>query len=48
MLHREVRFAALTQAVGERLVDEQLAELREAQRVHDTFTELSIAEAGPG
>ncbi|MBV9832679.1 MAG: PucR family transcriptional regulator ligand-binding domain-containing protein [Marmoricola sp.] len=48
VLHREVRFAALTQAVGERLVDEQLAELREAQRVHDTFTELSIAEAGPG
>ena len=47
VLHREVRFAALTQAVGERLVDEQLAELREAQRVHDTFTELSIAEAGP-
>ena len=24
-----------------------LAELREAQRVHETFTELSIAEAGP-
>lgn len=46
-MHREVKFAALTQAVGERLVDEQLAELREAQRVHDTFTELSIAEAGP-
>ncbi|TCC36619.1 PucR family transcriptional regulator [Kribbella speibonae] len=47
-LSREVRFAAVTQAVGERIVDEQLAELREAQRVHDTFTELSIAEAGPG
>jgi purine catabolism regulator len=46
-LRREVRFAAITQAVGERLVDEQLAELRESQRVHDTFTELSIAEAGP-
>jgi purine catabolism regulator len=47
-LHREVKFAALTQAVGERLVDEQLAELRDAQRVHDTFTELGIAEASPG
>jgi purine catabolism regulator len=46
-LRREVRFAAVTQAVGERLVDEQLNELREAQRVHDTFTELSVAEAGP-
>lgn len=46
-LRREVRFAAITQAVGERIVDEQLQELREAHRVHDTFTELSIAEAGP-
>ncbi|TCI98746.1 PucR family transcriptional regulator ligand-binding domain-containing protein [Aeromicrobium sp. IC_218] len=46
-LRREVRFAAITQAVGERLVDEQLEELRESQRVHETFTELSIAEAGP-
>lgn len=46
-LTREVRFAAVAQAVGERIVDEQLDELREAQRVHDTFTELSITEAGP-
>jgi purine catabolism regulator len=46
-LAREVRFAAVAQAVGERIVDEQLTELREAQRVHDTFTELSIDEAGP-
>lgn len=47
-LASEVRFATVAQAVGERIVDEQLEELREAQRVHDTFTELSIAEAGPG
>jgi len=46
-LRREVRFAAVAQAVGERLVDAQLAELRAAERVHDTFTELSITEAGP-
>jgi purine catabolism regulator len=46
-LAREVRFAAVAQEVGERIVDEQLAELREAQRVHETFTELSIDEAGP-
>lgn len=46
-LGREVRFAAVAQLVGERIVDEQLAELREAQRVHDTFTELSISEAEP-
>lgn len=47
VLHSEVRFAAITQAVGERIVDEQLQELRETHRVHETFTELSIAEAGP-
>ena len=46
-LHNEVRFAAVTQAVGERIVAEQLQELRETHRVHETFTELSIAEAGP-
>ncbi|TNM42046.1 PucR family transcriptional regulator [Nocardioides albidus] len=46
-LAREARFAALAQAVGERIVDEQLDELRDAQRVHDTFTELTITEAGP-
>ncbi|WP_406022431.1 PucR family transcriptional regulator ligand-binding domain-containing protein [Nocardioides sp. NBC_00850] len=46
-LGHEVRFAAVAQVVGERIVDEQLADLREAQRVHDTFTELSISEAGP-
>ena len=46
-LRREVRFAAVAQAVGERIVDQQVAELREAQRVHDTFTALSIAESGP-
>ncbi len=46
-LTREVGFAAVAQAVGERIVDYQLEELREAQRVHEVFTELSIAEAGP-
>ena len=46
-LSREVRFAAVIQEVGERIVARQLAELREAHRVHETFTELSIAEAGP-
>ena len=46
-LGRVSRFASITQAVGERVVDEQLAELREAERVHDTFTALSLAEADP-
>ena len=43
----ETRFAALTQAIGEHVVDAQLAELRQAQRVHETFTELSFEQAGP-
>lgn len=47
VLRREVRFAAITQAIGERIVDARVAELREAQRVHETFTNLSIDEAGP-
>lgn len=46
-LHREVRFAAVGQEIGELIVDEQLEELRAAQRVHDVFTELGMAEAGP-
>jgi PucR family transcriptional regulator, purine catabolism regulatory protein len=46
-LTREVRFAAIAQAVGERIVYEQLSELREAQHVHETFTELTTSEAGP-
>lgn len=47
-LTREVRFAAVAQAVGERIVGEQLIQLREAEKVHETFTELGLAEAGPG
>ncbi|WP_019634112.1 PucR family transcriptional regulator [Actinomadura atramentaria] len=47
VLRRETGFAAIIQAVGERIVDEQLAELRDAERVHETFTELSLAQAGP-
>lgn len=46
-LSREARFAAVTQTIGERIVAEQLEELRDTQRVHETFTNLSIAEAGP-
>lgn len=46
-LRREVRFAAVAQAVGERVVDSQVAQLRDAQRVHDVFTQLSISEAKP-
>ncbi|MEO3937835.1 PucR family transcriptional regulator ligand-binding domain-containing protein [Dermatophilaceae bacterium Soc4.6] len=46
-LRHESRFAAITQAVGERIVDEQLTLLRDVERVHETFTELSFTQAGP-
>lgn len=46
-LRREIRFAALTQAIGERIVDAQVVELRAAEQIHDTFTALSVADAGP-
>jgi purine catabolism regulator len=48
VLRHEVKFAAITQAVGELIVDRQIAELRDAERVHETFTELSFVQAGPG
>ncbi len=47
VLHREVRFASVAQQIGERIVDEQLVQLREAQQVHDVFTDLSVSEATP-
>ena len=47
-LSHETSFAALTQAIGEHVVEAQLSELREAQHVHDTFTELSFTGADPG
>ena len=46
-LRQETRFAALAQEIGEQVVDRQLTELREAQRVHETFTELSNNLASP-
>lgn len=46
-LTHEVRFAELAQTIGERIVDGQLADLRDAERVHETFTELSFTQAGP-
>jgi len=42
---REVAFVEITEAVHARIIDAQLAQLRAAQRVHETFTELSVAGA---
>jgi PucR family transcriptional regulator, purine catabolism regulatory protein len=44
---REVPFVEITEAVHARIIDRQLTELRAATRLHEVFTELSVAGAGP-
>ena len=44
---REVPFVAITEAVHGRIIDEQLAELRAGARLHEVFTDLAVAGAGP-
>ena len=46
-LSRETRFVAVTEAVVALIVDAQLAELRAAEQVHETFTALTVAGAEP-
>jgi PucR family transcriptional regulator, purine catabolism regulatory protein len=45
VLHRETRFVAITEAVHSLVADRQLAQLRAAHEVHETFTELSVEGA---
>jgi PucR family transcriptional regulator, purine catabolism regulatory protein len=42
---REVPFVEITEAVHARIIDSQLAELRASERLHEVFTELSVAGA---
>ena len=46
-LGRETRFVAVTEAVVGLIVDAQVAELRAAEQVHETFTALTVAGAEP-
>ncbi|MBC6449517.1 PucR family transcriptional regulator [Actinokineospora xionganensis] len=46
-LSRETRFVAVTEAVVGLIVDAQVAELRTAEQVHETFTALTVAGAEP-
>ena len=48
VFEREVPFVGITEAVHARIIDEQLAELRAAARLHEVFTDLAVAGAGPG
>jgi purine catabolism regulator len=44
---REIAFVEITEAVHARIIDAQLDELRAADRMHEVFTALSVAGAGP-
>ncbi|GAA3560561.1 PucR family transcriptional regulator [Amycolatopsis ultiminotia] len=46
-LSRETRYVSVTEAVNGMIVDAQVAELRAAERVHETFTSLTVAGAEP-
>ena len=47
-LARETRYVAVTEAIGSLIVDAQVTELRAAEQVHRTFTELTVSGAEPG
>jgi purine catabolism regulator len=47
-LHRETPFVGITEAVHALIVDAQLAELRASERLHRTFTELTVEGADAG
>ena len=44
---REVPFVEITEAVHARIIDAQIEELRASERLHEVFTELSVAGASP-
>jgi purine catabolism regulator len=44
---REVPFVEITEAVHARIIDAQLEDLRASERLHEVFTELSVAGATP-
>ncbi|HUQ56930.1 PucR family transcriptional regulator [Lentzea sp.] len=46
-LSEETKYVAVTEAVVGLIVDAQLAELRAAEQVHETFTALTVAGAEP-
>lgn len=48
VLGREVPFTEITETVHARIIDSQLEESRAAARLHEVFTDLAVAGAGPG
>ena len=48
VFEREVPFIGITEAVHGRIIDDQLEQLRASARLHEVFTDLAVAGAGPG
>ena len=44
---REVAFIEITEAVHALIIDDQLEQLRASARLHEVFTDLAVAGAGP-
>jgi purine catabolism regulator len=44
---REVPFVEITEAVHARIIEDQLDQLRASARLHEVFTDLAVAGAGP-
>jgi purine catabolism regulator len=47
VFEREVAFVEITEAVHAQIIDDQLEELRTSARLHEVFTDLAVAGAGP-
>ena len=48
VFQREVAFVEITEAVHARIIGDQLDQLRASARLHEVFTDLAVAGAGPG
>jgi purine catabolism regulator len=47
VFQREVPFIGITEAVHGQIVEDQLGQLRASARLHEVFTDLAVAGAGP-
>jgi purine catabolism regulator len=48
VFEHEVPFVEITEAVHARIISDQLDQLRTSARLHEVFTDLAVAGAGPG
>ncbi len=47
VFQREIPFIEITEAVHAQIIDDQLDQLRTSARLHEVFTDLAVAGAGP-